>query len=133
MKKTLALLLTLTVILALAACGADKSALPAAPGGETPAVRSAERVGNYKLIRISRDGETKDFEAMGIVEEMAKTSGLSFNADGTGVFLSGGKESPITWDDAQFTLDDGAIMRYSYEDGVITIYGAESELSYRHD
>ena len=125
MKRTLALLLAMLTLLALPACGADQNASPAAP------VRSTERAGSYKLIRLVRDGETTDFEEQGLVEEMAKTSGLTLNADGTGVFLSGGKERPITWDDANIVLDNDAIMCYSFENGVITIIGAGSELWYR--
>ncbi len=134
MKKILCVILSIVMVLSLAACGdSGKTETPAAndsPAADTPASPAAEDnsaaasspVGYYSLFELTADGETQsasDFEALGI------TYYLVVEENGTGFLEIFGEKQPLTWDEKEFKIDDIGAMSYTYADDVIKLDGGE--------
>lgn len=126
MKKTLAILLALTMLLALAACGGTSGTTKAAEGTasapepaatETPATPepTAEPTpeptpepteepaadgpaGAYKMTGYETE-DTEGAEAMDSMLAMGITYYIVLNEDGTGNMVVFGMEIPLTWDE----------------------------------
>lgn len=138
MKKTLAILLSLLLILALCACGGNDS--PSATEGPkslnepakteettapTPAPEAEDSpVGVYKLTNMTGEG-SEDMDAMALMEAFGIKMFLVLNEDGTGCIDSMGEQQPFNWSEAGLRMqdDDGdeELVPFTYENGVLTM------------
>ncbi len=125
MKRVLAILLALTLALALCACGKkEPPAAPAAPAA--PAVDPM--VGYYKMTRQVSDGEEADLAEM---EKYGLTYYLVVNADGTAYLDMLGEQEPLKWNDKQFTgAEDGESIDYTFAGGKVTMSDGETEMEF---
>lgn len=106
-KRSLAAMLALLMLLSLAACGGEK--VP------------SERVGSYKLYEMSEDGMTFDNETLKMFD-MEDLLLLELKEDGTGILTSDGESENIKWTDAKISASNGLeSYEYTYQDGKITL------------
>lgn len=80
-----------------------------------------EEAGSYKLYEMTFEGEAFDnafLESVG----MDTLYTLELAADGTGVIMIDGEESPVTWKDGTLIITaSGAKYTYEYQSGTITL------------
>ena len=140
MRRSFMAVLTLTLALSLCACGGgqvtetdevSKGAVSAAD----PVVEEADgRVGVYKLVSISEDGESEDLSSL---ESMGMRCFLVLSDDGTGCLDMFGEQAALRWDDTSlfYVEEDGEsgeddATPYTYEDGVLTLTDDENSMTF---
>jgi len=115
MKKVLAVVLALVLVLSLTACG----------GGE-----SLE--GSWKLTGYTEDGKDAMDESSGITIAKLESKGIYFGlvakSDKTATLSIMGDEDKMTWDSKTIKSSDGKTSAsYEIKDGVLTISGESEE------
>ena len=108
MKKVLALVLALVLVLSLTACGSKESI-----------------VGSWKLTSMTEDGkDALANEAFTLAEVEAKGIyfGIEAKSDKTAVMKFAGEETNFKWDDKTISDDDSS-SNYEIKDGVLTLSG----------
>ena len=109
MKRIVALALVLTMVFALAACGAG--------GGAKP--------GTYTLTKMIADGE--DYTSMLGMLGMEIT--MVLEKDGTGYMDMYGEKMDITWDAKNITLD-GDAQAYTVDGDEITMTEGDTSMTF---
>ena len=116
MKKWMALLLSIAIMLSLAACG----------GGSTDAEKKDPKpkgleAGFYPLYALEEDGEYIDNETITKIG-MDKMSYLVVNTDGTADVVMDGEKISCTYNKNRFADDEGNEISYKIKDGLVELY-----------
>lgn len=113
MKRVLSCVLMLALFLSLGVLGGWS--------GRALADTPEDRVGTYTQSEGSVEGENN----------VAYT--LELYADGTGLLVQGEDRLPVTWDENYLYGEDGSPMRYTFEDGVLTLEEGEGRRVFTKD
>lgn len=114
MKKIISCVLVLALFLSLGLSGVWS--------GRAMAEVPKDRVGSYVLTGLVMNGEDYTDRIQGL----SLVFTLELKADGTGVLVRGDEKQELSWDEESISTDDGILLPYTFEDGVLVI---EDELA----
>ena len=113
MRKVLAAVLALVLVLSLTACGSGESL-----------------VGSWKLTGFTEDGKdllASENVSLPVLEEKGLYFGIEAKSDKTAVMKFIGEEEQLTWDDKNITTD-GVATPYEIKNNILTMsYDSEGK------
>lgn len=136
MKKILAILLSLTLLLSLTACGNTASAAASVSGAD-PSAKSGSPAGSYKLTGQT-GGQGEQMDVIVRIVDLGADLYLTLKEDGTGTVNLLEAEIPVEWDDDDILvhppkgsgLKDPVRIPYTCKDDSLKISTSEYALQF---
>ncbi len=134
MKKLLAIILALCMMLSLCACGGGaggNSGGNGGNGGSTQAPKEDSVAGFYELVALEDSEGYYEMDS----EEMShlnpdELSYVIMNDDNTATIMIECEEFEVTYNGSTFMNDDGLALDYDFKDGQLVIYYEEDTIFY---
>ena len=130
MKKLISMLLALTMVLGLCACGGQKGSESLSQESKEVSTATAPEVGYFTFESMEMDGETITKDDLKAVGGDPDSMFLILNEDGTGTMVTAGEDvEQLTWKDGTLTTENEAIP-YALDGDTLTLSGESAKMTF---